>query len=377
MFANIKEIEGGTMSAKILIVDDSTTDRLIISAMLTDYEILTACDGVEAMAVVAKNSDIDLVILDLNMPNMNGFEVLEAMQKDPEYRKIRTIILTNYDEIDNEVKGLELGAVDYIRKPLNIQSLLIRINIHIKLKSIQKMIELDNQRLDAMVLKKTKEVAATRDITIHALVGLLEVRNVESSNHTIRTQWIMRLLCNHLKTKEKYRDVLTEAYVQELITTTPLHDIGKVGIPDNILLKPGKLTEAEFEIMKKHVNYGVNALQNEIYCDDDVPSFIKTAMEIVGTHHEKFNGTGYPMGLSGKAIPLPGRLMAIIDVYDALTSERIYKPAYDFECSIKLMQNESGQHFDPDIIEGFMEIRESIFDVSRKFVQETVVMVEK
>ncbi|AFA47229.1 HD domain-containing phosphohydrolase [Acetobacterium woodii] len=365
------------MSTKILIVDDSTTDRLIISAMLTDYETLTACDGVEAMAVIAKNPDIDLVILDLNMPKMNGFEVLEAIRKNPEYRKIRTIILTNYDEVDNEVKGLELGAVDYIRKPLNIQSLLIRINIHIKLKSIQKMIEQDNQRLDAMVLKKTKEVAATRDITIHALVGLLEVRNIESSNHTIRTQWIMKLLCNHLKTKKQYQDILTEAYVQELITTTPLHDIGKVGIPDNILLKPGKLTEAEFEIMKKHVDYGVNALQNEIYSDDDVPSFIKTAMEIVGAHHEKFNGSGYPRGLSGKAIPLPGRLMAIIDVYDALTSERVYKPAYDFDCSIKLMKSESGEHFDPDIVEGFMEIKESIFDVSRKFTQETVVMVKK
>ncbi|MDK2961481.1 MAG: cyclic di-GMP phosphodiesterase, partial [Eubacteriaceae bacterium] len=153
------------MSTKILIVDDSTTDRLIISTMLADYHTLTACDGLDAMALIEKNPDIDLVILDLNMPRMNGFEVLEAMQKNPEFRKIRTIILTNYDEIDNEVKGLELGAVDYIRKPLNIQSLLIRINIHIKLKQVQKMIEQDNERLDAMVLKKTREVAATRDIT--------------------------------------------------------------------------------------------------------------------------------------------------------------------------------------------------------------------
>ena len=144
------------MSTKILIVDDSTTDRLIISTMLADYHILTASDGLEAMELIAKSPDLELVIIDLNMPRMNGFEVLEALQKDPEHRKIRTIILTNYDEIDNEVKGLELGAVDYIRKPLNIQSLLIRINIHIKLKRIQNMIEQDNERLDAMVLKKTQ-----------------------------------------------------------------------------------------------------------------------------------------------------------------------------------------------------------------------------
>ncbi|AWW27571.1 HD domain-containing phosphohydrolase [Acetobacterium carbinolicum] len=358
------------MSTKILIVDDSTTDRLIISTMLADYHTLTACDGLDAMALIEKNPDIDLVILDLNMPRMNGFEVLEAMQENPEFRKIRTIILTNYDEIDNEVKGLELGAVDYIRKPLNIQSLLIRINIHIKLKQVQKMIEQDNERLDAMVLKKTREVAATRDITIQALVGLLEVRNVESSRHTIRTQLIMKILCDHLKTKDKYKDILTEAYVKELVTTTPLHDIGKVGIPDNILLKPGRLTDDEFTIMKKHVNYGVNALQNEIYCDEDVPSFIKTAMEIVGAHHEKYDGTGYPNGLLGGAIPLPGRLMAIIDVYDALTSKRIYKPAYDFDYSIDLIISESGKHFDPDIVVGFLEIKEQVAEISRKFIQE-------
>ena len=358
------------MSTKILIVDDSTTDRLIISTMLADYHTLTACDGLDAMALIEKTPDIDLVILDLTMPRMNGFEVLEAMQENPEFRKIRTIILTNYDEIDNEVKGLELGAVDYIRKPLNIQSLLIRINIHIKLKQVQKMIEQDNERLDAMVLKKTREVAATRDITIQALVGLLEVRNVESSRHTIRTQLIMKILCDHLKMKDKYKDILTEAYVKELVTTTPLHDIGKVGIPDNILLKPGRLTDDEFTIMKKHVNYGVNALQNEIYCDEDVPSFIKTAMEIVGAHHEKYDGTGYPNGLSGGAIPLPGRLMAIIDVYDALTSKRIYKPAYDFDYSIDLIISESGKHFDPDIVVGFLEIKEQVAEISRKFIQE-------
>lgn len=370
-----EKILGGTMSTKILIVDDSTTDRLIINSMLMDYDTLTACDGLEAMELIKKNLDIDLVILDLNMPNMNGFEVLEALAKNPEYHKIRTIILTNYDEIDNEVKGLELGAVDYIRKPLNLQSLLIRINIHIKLKSIQKMIEQDNKRLDALVLKKTREVAATRDITIQALVGLLEVRNVESSKHTIRTQWIMKLLCEHLRIKEKYKDILTEAYVNELVTTTPLHDIGKVGIPDNILLKPGKLTIDEFTIMKKHVEYGVNALQNEICNDEDVPSFIRTAMEIVGTHHEKYNGTGYPKGLSGEEIPLPGRLMAIIDVYDALTSKRIYKSAYDFAYSIDWIEGESGKHFDPDIVAGFLEIKESIFDISRKYIQESIEVV--
>lgn len=359
------------MNTKILIVDDSATDRLIISTMLKDYDTLTASDGLEAMQLIAENPDIDLIILDLNMPKMNGFAVLEALQKNPDYREIRTIILTNYDEIDNEVRGLELGAVDYIRKPLNIQSLLIRINIHIRLKSVQKMIEQDNKRLDAMVLKKTKEVAATRDITIHALVGLLEVRNIESSKHTVRTQGIMKILCEHLMTKEKFKNILTEDYVHELVATTPLHDIGKVGIPDKILLKPGKLTIEEFEIMKKHVFFGVEALKNELYSDEDVPDYIKTAIEIVGTHHEKYNGTGYPKGLMGELIPLPGRLMAIIDVYDALTSKRVYKPAYGYDYTNDLIKSESGSHFDPDIVEGFLEIKDEVFEITQKYTGTT------
>lgn len=173
---------------KILIVDDSATDRMIIESMLEDYHTLTASDGLEAMQLIETTPDIDLMILDLNMPNMDGFQVIQSLKNNPKYSSIRIIILTNFDEIDNEVKGLKLGAVDYIRKPLNIESLRIRIDIHLKLKEVQKKVERDNERLDSMVLKKTKELIATRDITIHALVGLLEIRNIESHNHTIRTQ---------------------------------------------------------------------------------------------------------------------------------------------------------------------------------------------
>ncbi len=355
------------MCTRILIVDDSATDRLIISNMLGDYDTLTASDGQEALHVIATNSDIDLIILDLNMPVMNGFEVLEALRLDPRCRKIRTIILTNYDEIDNEVKGLELGAVDYIRKPLNIQSLRIRIDIHVKLQRAQKIMEQDNKRLDEMVLKKTREVIATRDITIQALVGLLEVRNIESSKHTIRTQQMMKILCEHLRTKAKFQDLLSDDYLNELVTTTPLHDIGKVGIPDKILLKPGKLTDGEFEIMKKHVLFGVDALMNELYLDEEVPHFIKTAMETIGSHHERYNGTGYPAGLAGEAIPLPGRLMAIIDVYDALTNKRVYKEAYDFDEALEYIRSESGQHFDPEIVAAFFEIKDDFKKITQSY----------
>jgi putative two-component system response regulator len=264
---------------------------------------------------------------------------------------------------------LELGAVDYIRKPVNIQSLQIRIAIHLKLKYIQKKVEHDNFILDAMVATKTRELVATRDITIHALVGLLEVRNVESFNHTMRTQLMMMKLCKHLQRKEKYHEIMTDAYIRELVTTTPLHDIGKVGIPDAILLKPGKLTFDEFEIMKKHVDFGVNALQNELTDSENVPTFINSAIEIIKYHHEKFDGSGYPQGLIGDKIPLPGRLMAIIDVFDALISKRVYKDAFGYDESIQIIKSSIGSHFDPEIGEAFLEIIDEIKIITLEYMQ--------
>jgi putative two-component system response regulator len=357
------------MVVKILIVDDSRTDRLIINNMLTEFLVLQAENGLEAMRIIDENLDIDLIILDLNMPIMNGFQVLETLRGDPKYEKMRVIILTNFDEIENEIRGLEMGAVDYIRKPVNMKSLRIRIDIHLKLKSIQKKIEQDNVLLDAMVAAKTKELVITRDITIHALVGLLEVRNFESFNHTMRTQLMMNRLCRHLQTKDQFRDIMTDYYVSMLTTTAPLHDIGKVGIPDQILLKPGKLTVEEFTIMKKHVDFGVIALQSELVPNEIVPDFIKTAIEIVQNHHERFDGLGYPRGIKGKDIPLPGRLMAIIDVFDALISRRVYKLAFGYEESLEIIKTANGTQFDPEIVQAFLEISEEIRQISKQYLQ--------
>jgi putative two-component system response regulator len=247
---------------KVLIADDSKADVMMISSMLKDYDLLVAYDGLEAIELIKKDRDIDILILDLNMPRMNGFEVLEAIRDHPLYKNIATIILTNYDEIDNEIRGLDLGALDYIRKPLNLRSLRKRIELHSNLRNARKSLEQQNIILEKTVQERTKECNLTRDVTIQALVGLLEIRNIESSNHTKRTQWMMKVLCEYMQTKEPYRNILTEAYITELFSTAPLHDIGKVGIPDSILLKPGKLTYEEFEIMKKHTTYGVEALKH-------------------------------------------------------------------------------------------------------------------
>jgi putative two-component system response regulator len=359
------------MESKILIVDDSMTDRMIIKNILSEYQTLMASNGIEAIAQIEKESDIDMIILDLNMPKMNGFELLKWLKTEPDHSKIVTLILTNYDEMENEILGLELGAVDYIRKPLNIESLKKRIEVHLNLKLAQKNIERYNSILEETVNERTHELVVTRDVTIHALIGLLEVRNIESSNHTVRTQWIMKRLCEHLSTKHEYAELMTEEYINELFKTAPLHDIGKVGIPDSILLKPGRLTIEEFEIMKKHTTYGVEALSHEIGSVEIVPSFVRTAIEIAGTHHERFDGSGYPKGLAGTDIPLPGRLMAIIDVYDALMSKRVYKPAFDYEVTLDLITKERGKHFDPALLDAFLEIKDQIHDISIAYMQES------
>ncbi|HPF42485.1 MAG TPA: HD domain-containing phosphohydrolase [Bacillota bacterium] len=176
----------------------------------------------------------------------------------------------------------------------------------------------------------------------------------------MRTQLMMKKLCEHLSQKAKYRDIMTEGYIMELTTTTPLHDIGKVGVPDSILLKPGKLTPEEYEEMKKHVGYGVTALKSNLDPTAETPSFINTALEIINYHHEKYDGSGYPNKTKGKEIPLPGRLMAIIDVYDALISKRVYKEAFSFEEANAIIRKDTGSHFDPDIAEAFLEITSEI-----------------
>lgn len=356
------------MNAKILIVDDSVTDVLLIKTMLSEYPLLIAEDGIAAMEILQKQPDIEIMILDLNMPKMNGFEVLEALQKNQEYKKITTLILTNYDETENEIRGLELGAVDYIRKPLNMPSLRKRIEIHMSLRSAWNSLEEQNTELEEKVIRRTRELEITRDVTIHALVGLLEARNIESSNHVKRTQKMMKILCEHLRIKDPYSKILNDKSITEIFQTAPLHDIGKVGIPDKILLKPGILDSDEFEIMKKHTTFGVEALTHELNTENTAV-FLQTAIDIVGTHHERFDGTGYPNGLKAEQIPLCGRLMAIIDVYDALTSERVYKSAVDHEQAIKIICSERGKQFDPDLTDAFLEIENEIRLIKEQYVQ--------
>lgn len=354
------------MDIRILIVDDSKIDVMMIKNILYDYELLVANDGVEAMDIITSGQPIDIMILDLNMPRMNGFEVLKAMRNYPDCQKIATLILTNSDELENEIRGLELGALDYIRKPLNLESLRKRIQIHVTLRNARRELEENNSILEQTVTMRTNELVITRDITIHALIGLLEARDIESSNHTRRTQLIIRALCACLQKNARFSRLLTDSYMYEIYDTAPLHDIGKVGIPDNILLKPGKLAPEEFEIMKKHVEFGVHALEYK-YHDQIKLHFVDTALEVISGHHERYDGTGYPKGLTGDEIPLPGRLMAIVDVYDALISKRVYKEAIPHEEAISYITAQRSKHFDPDLVDAFLEVEDQIIKIVAQY----------
>ncbi len=351
------------MKPKIIVIDDSKTDRLIIESMLPDYRVYSAVNGLEGIDVINENIDASLVILDLNMPLMNGFAVLKHLNNDEKYKNIKVIILTNSNEIDNELKGLELGAADYVRKPINIKSLRIRINILLSLKEAQDNMAKQNDLLDHLVHEKTEELLVARVIMINALVRLLEIRNVETYRHTQRTKEMMATLCDYLQKNSIFKEELTVKYVSRLVNTTPLHDIGKIGISDSILLKPGKLTVEEFNIMKKHVDYGMESLESETKNLENIPGFVKMALEVIGTHHEKYDGSGYPKGLKGNEIPLSGRLMAIVDVFDALMSDRVYRKAFTFEESIAIIKQGFGTHFDPLIGKAFLEIKDQMHEI--------------
>jgi len=351
---------------KVLIVDDSASYRMIISSILSDYALLVAEDGIEALEQLEKHSDIDIMILDLKMPRMNGFEVLDYLSVHPEYKEMTIIILTNVDEIDSEIRGLDAGAVDYIRKPINADSLHKRIEVHQKLIQARKEISEQNQLLERRVLERTKQLERSQKLTINALVGLLEIRDIESSNHGKRTQSIMKVLGKQLLKDSPYSSLLTEKKVYEIYRTTPLHDIGKVGVQDCILLKPGRLLAEEYELMKKHVLYGVESLKRNISEIAGV-AYIETALHIIEDHHERYDGKGYPAGKKGDEISLEGRMMGIVDVYDALHSKRVYKEAYSHQRSMEIIAAERGKHFDPVVVDAFFKIEDEIIAIVERY----------
>ena len=337
-----------------MVVDDSATNLTLAKNALGDvYNVLPVTSGEMALSLLAKSMP-SLILLDIDMPEMDGFETIKLIKSDERIKHIPVIFLTAKDDGISELEGLKLGAVDYITKPFSIPLLIQRVDIHIELIEQKKELQNYNDNLTEMVKEKTKTIEELQHAIIHALGDLIECRDGLTGGHVARTQRYLQLLVDGVIQNDLFCKELGECDLELMVESAQLHDIGKVGIPDDILKKPGKLTNEEFEIIKEHPSIGEKALKGAMEMTS-AKDFLSYAAVVAISHHEKWDGTGYPYGLKENEIPLIGRMMAIADVYDALVSERPYKKALSHETAVKIILEESGKHFDPMLVEIFKQ----------------------
>ena len=360
------------MKKTILIVDDEPANLSVLSQLLDHHFRVCACtSGEQALKAVLKEPRPDLVLLDVMMPEMDGYTVLEELKNDPEMKDIPVIFVTSLDDELDEQQGLRLGAVDYITKPIKPAVMLARVNAHLELKEGRDRLKNQNVWLEAEVARRTQENTFIQDVSLKVMAGLAETRDTDTGDHIARTQAYVETLARELQSHPDLSAELDEISLARIVKAAPLHDIGKIGIPDEILLKPGELSAEEWDIMKSHPRIGGDAIRRAIDRvlaagdgDESDPKpesleFLEIARIIAKHHHERWDGTGYPDGLSGKEIPLPARLMALADAYDALTMDRVYKASMKPDEAARTILEEKGKHFDPDIVDAFQRARGS------------------
>ena len=347
--------------SRVLIVDDAPENiRILAETLKNEYIIMFARSGDVALHLAMEsNPPPDVILLDVIMPGMDGYEVCRRLKEDKKTRNIPVIFVTGQSEEVDEARGLSLGAVDYIGKPFKASLVKTRLVNQLELKR-------HRDRLDELVRERTRELALTKEVTIEAMATLAEWRDPETGGHIKRTQNYVRLLAEYLAENPKFAPQLDANTIELLYLSAPLHDVGKVSIPDSILLKPDRLTDEEFMEMKRHTTRGRDALaaaERKLGGN----SFLRLAREIAYGHHERWDGKGYPQGISGEAIPLPARLMAVADVYDALTSRRVYKPALPHEEVVEMIRQGRGGQFDPDIVDAFMQLQGKFLAIAQRF----------
>ncbi len=352
----------------ILLVDDTPDNIALLSALLKDrYKLKIATNGLKALQIAAAAPCPDLILLDVMMPELDGYETCRRLKADEQTADIPVIFLTARVRSEDEEMGLGLGAADYITKPISPPIVLARVATQLQLKRTGQLLKEQNDHLEHMVAERTRQVVQMQDATIMAMASLAETRDNETGNHIRRTQAYVAALARELQAHPRFCALLTDDNIELLFKSAPLHDIGKVGVPDRILLKPGKLDADEFEIMKRHTVYGRDAIIAVEKQLGGSNGFLTFAREIAYSHQEKWDGSGYPEGLKGDAIPISARLMAVADVYDALISRRVYKPAFSHEESLKIMKRGRGTHFDPDILDAFLHIEDAFRAIARQY----------
>jgi putative two-component system response regulator len=364
--------------ASVLVVDDTPDNLTLMADLLKDhYRVKVANNGERALKIVRGDTPPDLILLDIMMPGLSGHEVCEQLKADSSTREIPIIFLTAMTAVEDEKKGLEMGAVDYITKPISPPIVMARVATHLKIKAAADFLRDKNAFLEAEVARRTREVNAIQDVTIIAMASLAETRDNDTGNHIRRTQFYVKALAEHLKHHPRFSRFLTDPTINMLYKSAPLHDIGKVGIPDRILLKPGRFTPEEFEIMKTHTTLGRDAIQAAEDRLGMEVEFLHYAKEIAYYHQEKWNGSGYPTGKAGDDIPASARLMAVADVYDALISRRIYKDGMPHDKAAEIMVADRGTHFDPDVVDAFVELQGEFQAIAARFADTDADMARK
>lgn len=378
-------MNGAPEQATVLVVDDEPANLLLLGQTLSPhYRVVVANSGGRALALAAQEPSPDLILLDIMMPTMDGYAVLAALRAQPATAATPVIFVTARSSVEDETEGLRLGAQDYITKPINPAIVLARVRTQIEAKLARDMLAGQNAWLEGEVARRVRESRIIGDCTIETLACLAEVHDADTGMHVRRTQQYVGVLVDRLAHHPRFSAALGDGRGQVIVRASPLHDIGKVAIPTDILTKPSRLTTEEFEIIKTHTTVGASAIEKAIgstldlaradtldgndnrASDEAALAFLKVASEIALTHHEKWDGSGYPKGLGGEDIPVSGRLMALADVFDALTSPRVYKPSLSRDEIGPILRKGSGTHFDPDVLAVYLADPEIFHDIAAR-----------
>ena len=358
----------GMHEQTLLIVDDVPSNlALLLDLLRPHYRVQAATSGARALQLAAANPVPDLILLDIMMPQMDGLEVMARLSANPRTRDIPVIFVTAMESPNDEEQGLNLGAVDYITKPIRPTVALARIRTQLELRRARDVLANHNAALEAEVARRMAENEHIQDVTIHALARLAEKRDPETGNHLCRTTEYVRALATALRATGRHTALLTDRTIAAIARSATLHDIGKVAIPDHILRKPGPLTEEEWQVMRTHALHGRHAIEQAEQDAKQPVAFLEFAKEITQSHHERWDGSGYPDGLVGEAIPLSARLMAVADVFDALISDRVYKVAIPAEHAYQQILARSGTHFDPAVVEAFALAYDEFVAIAARF----------
>ncbi len=353
----------------VLIVDGAPDNLLLMEQVLQQrYHVMIARSGADAIALAQQAPQPDLVLLDMDLPDMDGFAVLRELKCNFISCDIPVIFLTTRERLmEDEVRALGEGAADIMARPAAPGTLLARLGTHAELRAARLMLKERQRHMAHLIAARTREAAHMQDAIIIAMASLAESRDPDTGSHIRRTQHYVAALARELRFQDHYSAELSDDNIALLFKAAPLHDIGKVGVADAILLKAGKLTEAEFEQMKLHTVYGRDAIAGVERTLGASNAFLRYASEITLSHQEYWDGSGYPQGLAGQAIPLSARLMAVADVYDALISERRYRPAFTHETAVELIRQGRGEHFDPDVVDAMLAIEDKFKTIALQF----------